>query len=259
MRRALVLLIACAGCYDFGALGTKPSSCAGLNSFMCDGFEDKLPAPPQWVDIRGSAAGTTGVDGQRAYRGAVSFHIHAGATNASTTSTLDVGGRVVTTAGAWSVPAAAALQSHAFLRAFYYLPALSGGRFAIMEVGRLPTANLPFSGFQVLIDVGGDIVIAQGPAFSPSGPAAPTGRWFCVELGLDNTVGEASVWLDGATAPNLTLSGAPLRKDPLDPSSNLNVNLVALEYFYRLFSPASSFDAWIDEIAVDSARIGCAR
>ena len=260
MIRAVVLALACAGCYDFDTLGTKPSSCATLGGFMCDGFEDKLPAPPQWIDLHGSASGTDDVNSQRAYRGSYSFHVHGAATNGSPSATLEVGGRVTSTQQAYAVSAATALQSHVYLRAFYFFPSLTGGRLFLEEIGRVPTANLPYSGFAVFIDVGGTFVLSQQSAISNAGPMAPTGRWICVELGLDNTTGDAQLWLDGAVTPNLTLAGTPLRKDPLDSSSTLNVDLLAFEYYNsRSFTATTAFDAWIDEIAVDSARIGCSR
>jgi hypothetical protein len=183
MKRALLVVLACAGCYDFGSIATKPSSCSSLNGFVCDGFEDKLPAPPQWLDLHGAIAGATDVTSQRAYRGAYAFHVHAAATNGTTTNGVDVGGRVNTTSQAWGTTAASAMQQHAYLRAFYYVPALTGGRLFLLEVGRLPTATLPFSGFAVFVDVGGTVGVSQQATISQPGPMMPTGRWVCVELG----------------------------------------------------------------------------
>jgi hypothetical protein len=52
----------------------------------------------------------------------------------------------------------------------------------------------------------------------------------------------------------------PLRKDPLDSTSTLNVDMASFEYYnHSAFTTMPAFDVWIDEIAADSQRIGCAR
>jgi hypothetical protein len=260
MKRALLVALACTGCYDFGALATQSSLCGRFSGVTCDGYEDQLPAPPGWLDIHGSTSGSVNVDSSRAYRGSYSFHIHADATNGTAAALVDVGGRNISQRPIFDTAAAMQLSNRAYLRMFLYLPSLTGGRLTLLEIGRRMTANVGYNGFGASIDVGGGWSMFQTmAATSPPGPPAAIGRWVCVELGLDNSAGTADLFLDGAVTPSLSLAGTPVRKDPLDPQS-LNIDFLAFEYYNPKSSLAMpAFDAWIDEVAVDSTRVGCTR
>ena len=257
MKRALVVAIACAGCYDFGSLGTKPSQCSSFGGFVCDGFEDQLPAPPGWSDLHGATTGSITVDNSRAYRGSYSLHVHADASSGTPTTPAEIGGRVSANPSTFAVPLATQIGLHVFLRMFLYLPSLSGGRLFLLEAGRRSTANVPYDGVAAVIDEGGSFFLQQANSGGVAGMMAPTGRWVCVELAFDNNAGQVQLYVDNQ--PALSLPTTLVRRDPLDPTS-LNIDFLALEYYAgKAVVAATAFDAWIDEIAVDVNKIGCNR
>jgi hypothetical protein len=256
MTRALLIALACAGCYDFNSLRAQSSLCAGFGGVMCDGFEDRLTAPPGWGNTTGATSGSLTVDSQRVYRGAYALHIHADATNGTATAPADVGGRVGSLRGVFDTAAAQAVQSRVYLRMFLFEPALVEGRVVPINIARGATANVSAATADVFID-GGGFILADQTAQTTPGPLAPVNRWACIEFGWDNTVGTGQLWVDGSSV--LTLSGPTLKKDSLDPQS-LNVDYVQLGYSNSRSGRAMpAFDAWIDEIAVDVRPIGCAR
>jgi hypothetical protein len=254
--RPLAVALLLAGCYDFGALRPQPSLCASFGGLMCDGFEDKLPAPSGWTTSIGTNSGSVAVDDQHVYRGSYALHIHADATNSTPTMLGDIGGRVNTPRSFFDGPGIEQAVQHVWMRLFLFQPALVPGRLAPMNVERRATAALGVATADLYIESGSYVLADQAMQSTP-GPMSAIHRWVCLELEWDNNAGQGRLDVDGA--PVLSLSGPPLRKDPNDPMS-LNVDFIAFGYFNsRSVVQVPAFDAWIDEIALDTKPIGCTR
>jgi hypothetical protein len=79
----------------------------------------------------------------------------------------------------------------------------------------------------------------------------PVDRWVCLEWQFDGMANQVLVWVDGAPDPGATLTGytAPL----------FDHLFVGMGLYSGMTPVTTSYEMWLDEIAVDDHRITCAR
>jgi hypothetical protein len=78
----------------------------------------------------------------------------------------------------------------------------------------------------------------------------PADTWFCFEYEVNQPAGTLTGWMNDGVTPVLSQSGITL--DTLD---GIGIGLS----FYGPSVAEAAHDIWIDEIMVDSQRIGCAK
>jgi hypothetical protein len=243
-RLVVILLAACgrvgfdaSGGGDAGTDAPPPSGCANAGLVMCDGFESGMFADPPW-----SSAFNLTTDGGHVYRGTLAAHAHAPAlaANPSYASTLiDNTNRSTFSAGT------------AYVRAFLYLTSSSSSDFILAQVG--PTSNAPDQIAQLLVTSSALAIATDSGPSTTTLTVMPTDRWTCLELAVRGSTStsandaELIVWLDGALVVDVT-------SFDMSPSQQF---VVGLNFYGGSARPAS--DMWMDEIALDSSRIGCAR
>jgi hypothetical protein len=220
--------------------GVVASTCTSFTSpgKLCDGFEAPSLNGIWSMDQTNS---TFTLDGSRAYRGSQSVHIATQAVSASTdiyahlVETYYVGGGT----------------NHVFVRAFFYL---SSPR--TMNTMTLSTINSVTSGIN--IDIGakaaGNFHMNSAGATPQSQTAIqllPLDTWFCFEYEVDASATPAVVnaWLNDNTQ---VLMQGGISMDPLH-SVGLGLSI------YGPSVAEGAHDLWVDEVIVDSQRIGCAK
>jgi hypothetical protein len=217
----------------FSEAEAGPVSCSAANLLVCEDFENGIVAPPWEVDKR---YGAIAADAVRAHRGVRSLHLRVDPHDASVGVSLR---RDVT------FPA-----QDFFVRIFLYMPtpgvvgplalavvsdkAFSSAAFLAAQNARLGTSVTPFADVRYAAE-----------SFSYD-------HWVCVEW-------ELSTSADGLTRPmrvwqdDQPLAGA--QRDDFPASTSLG-SLWLQAYVPPQPTPVEIF---LDDVAVDVARIGCAR
>lgn len=256
MRRLLLCALLLAGCFDLDRLrapadtgappptdgapptdGGGPSRCATLGAQLCDGFEGAM-LDPRWTRIeRNGNVSLAPVP----YRGAQSLKVHGDAAGGA-----DVQVEISETE---TFPA-----TQIFMRGFVLLPASTP-----MTPIRLMTAYQPDPPY-----TGVSLYVTPAPGgFAPrvydgvtdttydtAMSGSPTGRWVCLEWELvEGNPGSVRVWVDDTEYSDLALA--------LDTSTAPPFGVISFGLLHPPGTPAQ--DLWMDEIAVNNARIGCAR
>jgi hypothetical protein len=81
--------------------------------------------------------------------------------------------------------------------------------------------------------------------------AMPTGRWVCLELGVEpGSPGRVQVWIDGASQPVLDREEDTAADPPID-----RAHVGILGFDATVADPA--FSLFVDEVAVGAERVGC--
>jgi hypothetical protein len=102
---------------------------------------------------------------------------------------------------------------------------------------------------------------ASAPAGYQALDASHVGEWMCFEFEYagEGDAAEVRVWWDGQEHPGLHYSTANRGdKGELWPIPKYDHLDFGFAHYQNYGGFVSSFDAWLDEIAVDDARIGCA-
>jgi hypothetical protein len=204
---------------------------------MCDGFETGTFADPPW-----SSAFSITTDAEHVYRGALAAHAHTPmlASNPNVASAL-IDNTNSATFGAGTT----------YVRAFLYLASGSSNDFMLTQVG--PLSNAPGQVAQLFVNPSGLVVIKDTGPTTMASMSLPTDRWACLELAARGSTTTASsdaeliVWLDGTQIADVTGFN-------MSPSEQF---ALGLNFYGGLARPAS--DMWMDEVALDGARIGCSR
>jgi hypothetical protein len=214
--------------------GGGASRCVTAGLLFCDGFEFGLGLwAPQLT------GGGVAPDPTRAYRG--SFSLHA---------------RVDPVSQAGSVQAAVQhfqmLPADVFVRVFVYQPSpFPPSSPALLDV---LAGSSPYAGVQLRGQAPGVIAASayNGPTDDwQSATPMPLDQWTCLEIESDGPSQTFRAWLDDVPLADMTLTFA----SPLPP---LGILQVGLGYFTPNV-PQAATDVWIDEVAVDGSRIGCAK
>jgi hypothetical protein len=209
----------------------NPSLCDASHFVFCDGFENGFGAQ---TIARGGGAPT--VDSTHVYRGAFAFRASLPATDAGATMSA-----LVELGQAW--------PAHVFMRLFAFLPV----PLAPSGAGLLNYVDAVGAGVVLFVPGNNPGLFLQSFNLPDSGIArsstpAPLGGWICVEMEVDTLAHVVNVWMNENALSDLT--------ETL-PVGNLSLLNVGLSYNGAPAGPA--YEAWFDEIAVDTSRIGCAR
>jgi hypothetical protein len=212
------------------------SRCQAGQYSVCEDFEAATFNPALWAYYPSGGTGYAAVDATRAARGNHSLHFHSGAQLHAREK--------------WPF-----LTSGFFLRAFMYW-----GQ-------SLPDWHLTY--FWVIAPNDGAFTLGSyhdqlginefGPRNGDTGVAArdqlPVGRWVCVEWQVAPATNEVHAWMDEAEVPS----------EPANPFQvpTMHVtNWPAMqwnEFTLEFITARPSDDLWMDELAIDSKRIGCRR
>jgi hypothetical protein len=210
-------------------LGPVASKCPGTFE-VCEDFESGFLDPIVWSDYRDN--GTQSIDTTTAARGTRSMHFRIDPVDMSDSASEIKTDRPFPK-----------LQSHVFMRAFIWLPPLP----ATSEVSFL-VYNGPGDGYHLGFEPGRAGLYNYGPTpFELNeNVTLPRNSWHCIEWEIlaGAGTGELRVWLDDNEIGGLR---AVARQVP--PATQLVFGV----------SGTDQEEVRIDEIAIDGARIGCAR
>lgn len=220
------------GAGDFGVSG--PSRCATAGVLLCESFENGLDTAT-WKSQTGTDE-MIGVDNLRAFRGSKSLHVKVSNTatkaSISETKTFPMASKVL------------------YARMFLWFDTLTTRvHFTIAEAPGSTYAR--FGGISGRYGVGTDHGASGDWTDTDTGPV-PTKRWTCVEFAFRGDTNEFQVWLDDVDRPALHVGSAKHPGFTLPAFSSL-------WFGWQTYSNQSPGELWIDEIAIDSKPIGCAK
>jgi hypothetical protein len=223
------------GMGGFGFSGL--SRCASAGTLLCESFEDGLDAAV-WTQLI-SGEGTVTVDATRAFRGAKSLHVNvvnAGHKAAiSETKTFPITNNIV------------------FARMFVWFDSFTtGAHFTMAEAPQTAAgAWIRFGGQGGKYGVGTDHG-ASGDWLQQDTAPVPTKQWTCIEFEFKSDTNEFHVWLDDVERTALNV-GAKQHPGFVMPP------FTSLWFGWQTYSNQAPGEFWIDEIAIDSKPIGCAK
>jgi len=223
------------GTGGFGYSGL--SRCASAGTLLCESFEDGLDAAV-WTQLI-SGDGTVTVDGTRAFRGSKSLHVNvvnAGHKAAiSETKTFPIANNIL------------------FARMFVWFDTFTtGAHFTMAEAPQIAAgAWIRFGGQGGKYGVGTDHG-ASGDWLQQDTAPVPTKQWTCIEFELKSDTNEFHVWLDDVERTALNVGAKQHAGFVMPP-------FTSLWFGWQTYSNQAPGEFWIDEIAIDSKPIGCAR
>jgi hypothetical protein len=144
-----------------------------------------------------------------------------------------------------------------YLRAWVYLPSSSQfGASNYASIIETRQAADPFLGIGVQLAPGTLELTdwTNNPvADTKNNDPFPLDAWTCVEWQVipEAATGSTQVWLDGGTSATASLSGVATQASP--PYQGILLGL-----FFAGPSAQPAFDVWIDDVVIDSTRVGCA-
>jgi hypothetical protein len=212
-------------------------NCADAGVFLCEDFEG--PIDLQKWPIREAYEGTVTLDPTRSHRGTSSLHVH--------TDPNDAGGDSIA-----QLTHLAAFPDEYFIRSFVFQPSpITAGSHDYVNLAQDQTdtsASVDFTDENDFLHL-----TVRTPAFSDTGSMNPfpLGKWACVELHIKNgPAGDGGV---GTGHMQVFQEGVSLAEMDVDvPTFPINV------VRFGLNEPEGS-DLWIDDIVIDTTRVGCAK
>jgi hypothetical protein len=217
----------------------RSAGCAGSSFALCEDFESGALDAKLWKLTQ--SKGTVTLDAARAARGSrYSVHVH-----------VDPGSD--TMVGLSESRTFPALQARLFARAFIFIPgAMATSLFSGDRHSRLIYAQgaTPYGEYALGIWNGGLIQnhYSKTDDSQDTKMLPPLDQWFCLEYELDSAAGNVKAYLDDVEITALRHEGWP--------ASNIDTLMFGVDR-YGSFPVAE--DIWFDDLAVDSARIGCTR
>ena len=213
-----------------------PSTCAGAGLALCDGFESGAIDTSVWT-VDGLAPT---VDSTFAARGTHALHLLVQPSSAK---------RVSRISETKTFPVA---NDSFFGRVFVYVAnATPSFHMAFVwgahEMGTESAYAIGTGNHDVLVNFK-DPSVDQG--VNDKKPF-PVNRWVCVEWQFDGVGNVVNVWLDGVADPGATLGGytAPV----------FDHLFVGMGLYSGTTPLTTSYEMWLDEVAVDATRVTCAR
>jgi hypothetical protein len=210
--------------------GVVASKCAGSPLLLCDGFEGAA-FDPRWGMYL--VSGSVAIDSTRAFRGASSLHAHIDPNGARAHGTVYA---------MLTYP-----QPDVYVRLFVYVPATVNVETDFVTIIQQPS---PYDSIRLSLENGSLSTLDSGDnqhivATTP----VQVGQWSCVEwrVHFDASVGYTQLWIN---AQSTNVAG------------NENTLPNPFYYYFRIGLEANTAvaqDLWLDEVAVDSAPIGCAK
>ncbi|MET0385928.1 MAG: hypothetical protein ABW321_08210, partial [Polyangiales bacterium] len=236
------------------------SRCGAADVWLCEDFESGALDSARWQAMFNLPT----IDDQHAARGGKALHVSTGATTGSGIATKQI----------FPTP-----DENYWGRLFVYLTALpttpTWAHWTLVGAG--PTSDSAIKGE---VRVGGQLDTAinrfgvgtdGGPtgdwtnldADSPEPAAVPLNTWICLEWQHDGQHDETRFFKDGVEHPSL----ATTKQTDHGGNSDVPFELPTIGsiwfgfWNYNQGKPVQPdhFDVWLDEIALDGARIGCER
>jgi hypothetical protein len=224
---------------EAGVDAGQGAGCAGSTLALCDDFEKGALDTKLWKVMQSKGSAT--LDASRGARGSkASVHIH-----------VDPGSD--TMVGLIESATFPALKAKLFARAFIFIPgAMATSLFMGDRHSRLIYAQgaTPSGEYALGIWNGGLIQnhYSKTDDSQDTKMLPPFDEWFCLEYELDSAGGNVKAYLNDVEITALRHSGWP--------ASNIDTLMFGVDR-YGSFPVAE--DIWFDDLAVDSARIGCTR
>jgi hypothetical protein len=230
-----------------GDAGSTPASCTHA---FCEDFESAALNASVWTRKETSQGNSIQVQSAQKAHGKYAAQFHAKGGSSYSMMFLE------------KLPAA--LQKHYFGRLYYYttgFPTESGGHTAYI------TSSNTLSGFpdndhhlELASYFGSDASWqmtywqGDGPEYIGSGGQIPKAQWFCLEWEFNDAPDQIAVWVDGDGSTR----GASFRNIN-NHASDLLGKMTTLGLGFRTWHPkgAPDIDIYIDDIALDSTRVGC--
>jgi hypothetical protein len=230
------------GGQDAGGVGgfgfTGASRCASSGALLCESFENGLDATV-WTQLIGGT-GTATVDDVHAFRGTKALHIAVvGATGhkaaISETKTFPIANNIL------------------YARMFIWFDTFTtGAHFTMAEAPQTAAgAWIRFGGQGGKYGVGTDHG-ASGDWLQQDTTPVPTKQWTCIEFELKSDTNEFHVWQDDVERTALNVGAKQHNGFVMPP-------FTSLWFGWQTYSNQAPGELWIDEIAIDSKPIGCAK
>ena len=219
---------------SFGIGG--PSRCDTAGVQLCESFENGLSASIWTTNQSGDA--TAVVDTMQAARGSKALHVKTTAGN---------GHAYVTEKMTFPAPA-----NTLYARMFVYLgdPLTTNGHFSLAEGDGTGSSGARFGGQNKFLGVGTDG--ASGDWTDKDNKLIPAQTWMCFELELNGATNDFHGWWDD-------VERTALHRGAMQHSGFVMPQLNALWFGWYMYNATEPQDLWIDEIAIDSKPIGCAK
>jgi hypothetical protein len=235
---------------DAGHVG----DCTG--SIICDDFEPNAlgAKPANWqVVVDPPSGGTVSVDGTHTFSGTKAVHVtlapastipHVQINRGFSLPTNDFFGRMMVRIAAYTPTG----HHWNLIEGWGYMPGST--THTIYDMGMYEYGG-------VCSPTGGLGAAYLGPHTDCCQPAdagvVPTARWACVEWQFDGTKNEMHFWLDGQAVDSLTVTNPQCGGPWIAPV----FERVDLGFGGGSPNSASSHEMWIDDVGIDSKRIGC--
>jgi hypothetical protein len=226
---------------DAGGVGpfgfSGPSRCAAADVLLCESFEAGLDSAVWTTQL--ATDGTATIDGEHAFRGAKALHIKVVNTGhkaaISETKTFPIAKNVL------------------FARLFLWFDTFTTtAHFTMAEAPQTGAgAWIRFGGQFGKFGVGTDHG-ASGDWLQPDTAPIPTKQLTCMEFELAGDSNEFHVWQDDVPRPALDVGAAKHPNFVMPP-------FTSLWFGWQTYSNQAPGEVWIDEIAIDSKPIGCAK
>jgi hypothetical protein len=213
--------------------GVDPVSCASANAVLCEDFEGGLKTE-RWRAVLQNSG--TAVLTNRA-EGGSQINRGNGALHVSTQAAPEVQALLQHNE---TLPALLFLRLFVFMRTANVTAALTT---ALEDRGSYLGINLRLAAGRLVVTDWGN----PGQQNYESPAAFPLGRWVCLEWKLDGIQKETQVWQDGTEVPELHATALVM--------PTYEVLKVGLET-----KPGdATYEAWFDDLYVDTAPIGCTK
>lgn len=228
--------------------GGQAASCAGM---FCEDFESGELSNAVWTRKEASTGNSIAVQGTRVAHGKFAAQFHAKGGTARSMMFFE------------HLPAA--LQKHYFGRMYYFatgFPSESGGHTAYITssngLAGFPDADHHLEVASYLEDPKATWQMTywqgDGPEYIGSGGEIPKGQWFCLEWEFSDVPDEIGIWVNG----DGTKQGASFRNINNHASGMLGA-MTTLGVGFRTWHAmgAPDIDIYVDDIVLDSQRVGC--
>lgn len=127
------------------------------------------------------------------------------------------------------------------------------------------------TGAGMIRPIGGQYIPGQGNLLGPGSDGGPTGdwthwkpsaplaekKWVCLEWQLDPRDNAIEVWIDGEHKPDLSVSTKQHGGKAVDFVFPRFDQLWFGWWLYQANPTPDAYDVWLDDLALDRARIGC--
>ena len=214
-----------------------PSRCANAQVALCEDFENGIDATRLVTTNSGDATAT--VDELHAARGKKALHVHT-----------DAGKGRAFIRHSKSFPI---MNNMVYGRMFVWLedPLTTDGHFTLAEgVGTGTPAMIRFGGQDKKFGVGTDG--GSSGDWTDKDTLVANKKWLCTEFQFKSDTNEFRVWLD-----DKEITG--LRSGPAKHPSFTMPQFASMWFGWWMYNMQEPQDVWIDEIAIHSAPIGCAK